>query len=81
MTSPVNTEMEARVSAMEPHELEARRRQIVESAKGDFRALSTEALSELCFITSALRKRNAGPPKVAKTPAAKSKSTAVEDLL
>lgn len=72
MTTPTEL-LILKLSALSPLELEERRRQIVSGAKGDYESLSTESLQELAFITSTLRKRNAGPPKVTKV--AKPKAT------
>jgi hypothetical protein len=68
----------AKLGAMSPQELESRRRDIVASAQGDPEKLSDEALEELCFITTTLRKRSAGPPKAKAAP--KIKAT-IEGLL
>lgn len=69
-----------KLDAMSPQELELRRREIAASAKGDYEALSTESLQELAFITSTLRRRSSGPPKVAKVPGTKAKPT-IDSLL
>ena len=60
-----------KLASLTPQQLELRRREIAESAKGDYEVLSTEALQELAFITQTLRRRSAGPPKTAKPAKAK----------
>lgn len=74
------SELEVRLNALSPLELESRRRTIVESAKGKYEALSTDDLRELAFIVSTLRRRNSGPPKTTKAPSTKSKPT-IDNLL
>lgn len=74
------SELESRLAAMTPLELEARRRQIVESANGKYEALSTDDLRELAFIISTLRRRNSGPPKTPKVAGSKAKPT-IDNLL
>ena len=70
------------IAELSPAELEARRRQIVASCAGNWEALSVEDLRELSAITSALRRRTAGPPKAAKAPSkAKSKKATAEQVL
>lgn len=66
-----------------PVELEARRREITAHLnslpKGyDDPACSTETLQELAAITSILRRKHAGPPKVAKRTGPKA---SLEDLM
>jgi hypothetical protein len=74
------SELEQKLSAMSPGELEARRRQIVETARGDYESLSVNDLQELSYIVSTLRRRNSGPPKTPKTTTPKSKPT-IDSLL
>lgn len=73
--------LESRLAAMSPLELEARRRQIVESANGKYEALSTDDLRELAFIVSTLRRRNSGPPKTAKVAGAAKAKPTIDNLL
>ena len=77
--TPAEAEMEQKLSAMSPMDLENRRREIVASAQGKYESLTTETLQELAFITSTLRRRNSGPPKAPKG-AAKPKTT-IDNLL
>lgn len=67
-----------------PAELEDMRRQLVAKIKTDFAGdldkTPVEWLKNLSAITSSLRKRNAGPPKEAKTKAAKGPKS-LDDLL
>jgi len=79
MPSP-REELEARLAAMTPAELEQRRRTIVASANGSYESLSTEDLQELSFVVSTLRRRNAGPPKTARVAGTKAKPS-IDDLL
>lgn len=72
-------ELQARLDAMSPQELEFRRREILDVAKGKYEDLSLDLLSELSFIVGSLRRRTAGPPKAAKA-ASKIKPT-IDDLL
>lgn len=69
----------AKLGAMTPPELEARRRAICDLSGGDYEKLETEHLEELAFITSTLRKRSAGPPKAAKKTITKGPKT-LDDL-
>lgn len=69
-----------RIDAMNLQEIELRRTQILETAKGDYESLSTEMLHELAYIASRLRKTNVGPPKEPKT-AKKVKAKNIDDLL
>lgn len=62
VTSPAD-ELKTRLDAMTPQELDLRRRDIVNSANGDYESLSVESLQELSFIVATLRRRSAGPPK------------------
>jgi hypothetical protein len=74
MTTEANnpsSELEKRLAAMTPVELEERRRQIVASANGKYEALPTEQLQEMAFIVATLRRRNSGPPKSTNKPARK----------
>lgn len=57
------------LDSLSPIELHARRRDLIEKiAKlpGGHEDASTEVLQELAFITGAIRRKNAGPPKVTK---------------
>lgn len=57
------------LDALSPIELHARRRDLIEqiaALPGGHEAASTETLQELAFITGAIRRKNAGPPKVTK---------------
>lgn len=72
--------LELRLGSLSPMELEARRREIVASAKGDYEALSVEFLQELAFIVSTLRRKNAGPPRVARVAGSKPKPN-IDSLL
>lgn len=74
-------EFERRIAAMSPAELEARRREIVVSANGQYENLTTDQLSELAYIVSSLRRRNSGPPKEAKVAGSKTKPKATLDSL
>ena len=58
-----------------PDVLEAKRREIIGSANGDYKTLTDEQLQRLAFITGTLRRKTSGPPKVAKpkTPGTKGK--------
>lgn len=78
---PALNELESRLAAMTPLELEARRRQIVESANGKYEALSTDDLRELAFIVSTLRRRNSGPPKTPKVAGAAKAKPTIDNLL
>jgi hypothetical protein len=52
-----------------PVELHARRRTLVEeiaALPGGHEAATTETLQELAFITGAIRRKNAGPPRTTK---------------
>lgn len=72
------TAMEQRIAAMTALDLENRRREIVVAANGQYDNLTTEQLQELSYVTSALRRRNSGPPKEARVAggkAAKPKAT------
>lgn len=70
-----------RVDALSDQEIELRRREIIEGAKGDYENLSDELLHELSYIAQSLRKRSSGPPKEAKVAgAAKTKKMGVSDL-
>jgi hypothetical protein len=65
-----------------PSELEQRRRDIVQSLTTKYRGyddpdVPIELLGELALITSALRRKNAGPPR--RAPARRSRPT-VDDL-
>lgn len=67
-----------------PGELEQRRRDIVLSLTTKYKGyddpdVPVEVLHELAFITQTLRRKNAGPPKVKRSPSTKSKPT-VDDL-
>lgn len=65
-----------------PGELEARRRELVALAKGNVDDLSLDQLRELAAITSALRRRTAGPPKAAKAAkGAKKPKATMDDLM
>lgn len=55
-------------SAMDPNELEYRRKAIVTKANGSHDNLSLDDLHELAAITGVLRRRASGPPKAAKAP-------------
>lgn len=64
------------LSSLTPSELEQRRRDIVLSFQTQYRGVDDptipmDLLHQLAFITTTLRRRNAGPPKVKRTPAAK----------
>lgn len=78
MPTPEQQSLLDRLAAMNPQELEARRRQIVDEAKGDYEAMTVPALEELAYITSTLRQRSAGPPKAKAAPKAKA---TLDDLL
>lgn len=58
------------LEALSPVELQKRRSEIVTRLQGlpnSYADADTETLQELAFITGALRRKNAGPPKAAKT--------------
>jgi hypothetical protein len=62
--------MEANIG-MSPSELEQRRRDIVQSLTTTYKGyddpeVPLELLSELALITSTLRRKNAGPPRVSR---------------
>lgn len=57
------------LESLSPAELHNRRRELVgeiAALPGGHEAASTETLQELAFITGAIRRKNAGPPKVTK---------------
>lgn len=56
------------LEGLNPVDLDARRRAIVEKAQGDYQNLDDRDLNELAFISQTLRARNAGPPKAPKGP-------------
>lgn len=67
-------------------ELENRRETLIAAlrAKGgetDLSVASDDELKELAFITRALRRKNAGPPRTAKPVGGKKKSDKGQDLL
>jgi hypothetical protein len=69
---------------LSPDGLEAKRREIVTSANGNYKDLSDEDLQRLAFITSTLRRKTSGPPKTAKvkTPGTKGKAkVSLDDAL
>lgn len=80
MPTPEQQQLVDRLTAMNPTELELRRRELCASVPkdGTYDDLSVEALEELAFITSTLRKRSSGPPKAAKAPV---KAKDINDLL
>ena len=55
------------LDSMTPQDLDLRRREIVATANGDYENLSLDDLKELAAITSAMRRRTAGPPKALKS--------------
>jgi hypothetical protein len=68
-----------------PAELEQRRREIVQSLTTQFKGFDdpdvpTTLLHELAAITSALRRRTSGPPKVAKKTRV-TKAVSTDDLM
>lgn len=68
-----------------PPELEARRREIILTMQTKFKgyddpSIPLETLQELAAVTSYLRRKNAGPPKAAKSASKKSVAT-TDDLL
>jgi hypothetical protein len=68
-----------------PAELEQRRRLIVTSLTTQYRGyddpnVPLDLLRELAFITSTLRRRNAGPPKKAKPLNGAKKTYSIDDL-
>jgi len=65
---------------MPPNDLEQRRRAIVAKAAGQHDNLTIEELHELAAITGVLRRRASGPPKAAKTRAAKPSKPTLQDL-
>ena len=73
-------EVKQHVDSLSPQQLEARRREIVDSARGDYENLSTEMLQELSYISSTLRRRTAGPPKTPRVAGSKPKPT-IADLI
>lgn len=64
------------VASMAPSELEAKRAEIVARAMGNWESLSTLDLRDLALVTSALRRRTAGPPKSNKKPTSGAKRSA-----
>lgn len=80
MTTP-SEELEQRLQAMTPMDLENRRREIVTSAQGNYESLTTERLHELAFITSILRRRNSGPPKTPKVAGAAKSKPSIDSLV
>jgi hypothetical protein len=64
-----------------PQDLEAIRREIVAKLTTEYKGyddpeVPMDLLNRLAVVTSSLRRKNAGPPKVVKTPkASKAKST------
>jgi hypothetical protein len=80
MSNAASLDLEQRLAALSPVELENRRREIVTSAAGQYEKLSTDDLNELAFITSTLRRRNSGPPK-AKAPGSTKAKPTIDNLL
>ena len=70
----------------QPHELDARMRDILAEIQRfpqsyDDPNVPTPLLQELSLITGMLRRRTAGPPKVAKKPALSPKVKSLSDFL
>lgn len=64
-----------------PFELEARRAEIIASANGDYKNISTEDLHELHTILTTMRRKTAGPPKTAKAAKAKKQQVSLDSIL
>lgn len=70
MTDPIETPLSRPVADMDPAELELRRRTLVaqiSSHPGGTDDAPLDWLRELAAVTSALRRRTAGPPKRPRT--------------
>lgn len=65
---------------MSPEDLERIRRTIIAKAEGNYKNLNDDDLQALTFVTSTLRRRTGGPPKVARAAGKKAKPT-LEDIL
>jgi len=74
----------ATYAAMDPNELESKRRAILTKAAGNHDNLELSDLHELAAITGVLRRRASGPPKAVKekkAPGAKKPGKATVDDL
>lgn len=67
-----------------PSELEALRSSLMETVKTDYKSnldeVPTDMLNRLAVITQSLRRKNAGPPKVAKKPKTSKEKATTDDF-
>lgn len=69
------------IDAMSVQQIELRRNEILQAAKGDYENLTTIQLHELAYIASKLRKTNVGPPKEPKAPKMPKGPKSIDDLI
>lgn len=74
------------LSDKSPSELEAMRRELIATMTTEYKGyddpeVPMDLLNRLAVITSSLRRKNAGPPKVSKTPKASKEKASTEDFV